>query len=93
MNEKIFILAGIIASILISCGGLGTKQAALIFLLSPFGIEAQKVIVLSLLNYTFSGIIIGCAGLILALTEARNNKEPSEFKTPILLPKNRFLVL
>jgi uncharacterized membrane protein YbhN (UPF0104 family) len=45
--KKIFILAGIIASIPISSGGLGTKQAALIFLLSPFGIVAQKVIALS----------------------------------------------
>jgi hypothetical protein len=56
-------------------------------LLAPFGIGAQKVIAPPLVNYTFSEIIIGCAGLILALTESRNNKKLSEFKTPVLLPK------
>ncbi len=76
----LYTIAAIIASIPSFAGGLGTKEAALILLFAPFGIEAYKLVAFSISNYILFGLLIGFIGFILALIDARGTKKLLKFK-------------
>jgi glycosyltransferase 2 family protein len=71
----LYIISNIIALIPISIGGLGTREAALILLFTPYGVAADKIVVLSLSNYILSGLLLGLSGFILSLMYASSNKK------------------
>jgi len=70
----IFSVASIISMIPISIGGLGTKEAALIFLFEPLGFATEKIIVFSIAGYIITILFVASIGMILAFFDARNKK-------------------
>ena len=69
MNVNYFVLismysiASIVTLIPITVSGIGTREATLVGLLSVFGVEAGKVVAMSLLAYFIAGIIPALVGL------------------------------
>ena len=84
----IYTIAGCIATIPISIAGLGTREATLVLLFTPFGIAAQKVVVLSLAGYILSVLLMAVPGLIIALLYAKNNNKLLKLKGLENIPKN-----
>ena len=80
-----FSIAAITATLPISVGGLGVREGMLLFLFTPFGIEMEKIIVLSLVNFViFSGIIAAIYGSIFAVIEAITAKQKLTLKRPLV---------
>jgi uncharacterized membrane protein YbhN (UPF0104 family) len=73
-------IANIIAFIPISAAGLGTREAALVFLFSLYGVAPEKAVVLSLAGHLLTDVLTGFYGFIISLTESRNSKNLSEFE-------------
>jgi len=83
-----FSIAGIVAAFPTSViGGLGIREVTLWFLFSPFGIELDRIIALSLANYILAGLLPASYGLVLAVIDARNKKQRLLLKSPISLKK------
>jgi uncharacterized protein (TIRG00374 family) len=75
-------IATTIAFIPITSGGLGTREAALIFLFSFFGVSPEKVLVISLAGYLLTEILTGFYGFIISIVEAINSRRNlSELKS------------
>ncbi|UCH72210.1 MAG: flippase-like domain-containing protein, partial [Thermoplasmatales archaeon] len=70
----IYPIANAVAFIPISAGGLGTREATLIFLFSFYGVGAAEVVVLSLAGHILTDMLPGFVGFILSVIEARNHK-------------------
>jgi len=71
----IYPIANVIAFIPISTGGLGTREATLIFLFSFFGVSSAEAVVISLSGHLLTDMLPGFGGFILSTIEARNNKK------------------
>jgi uncharacterized protein (TIRG00374 family) len=65
-------IANIIAFIPISAAGLGTREAALVFLFSLHGVAPEKAVALSLAGHLLRFVI--------SLVESKNSKNLSEFE-------------
>lgn len=62
----LFPVATLVGLIPITISGWGTREAALIMLLSPFNVVPEEVIVMSLLGFIVNSVIIAAIGAILA---------------------------
>lgn len=67
----IYPIASLIGMIPITIGGLGTREATLIALLSIFGIPEEKVMVLSLTVYVIFDFFLAISGGIISLIKNR----------------------
>ncbi len=65
----VFPVAMIIGLIPVTISGWGTREVALIALLSVFGISPGDIIVLSVMNFVLTGIIPAAAGAVFAFGE------------------------
>jgi len=75
----LFTIAAILATMPISIGGLGTREAALILLFTPFGIAAHKLVAFSLMIFIIS-LFFAFIGFILAIIESKNKKKTFKLK-------------
>ncbi len=74
ITMSIFIMGTVISLIPITVGGLGTREATLIFLFSLFSIPAVNVISASLFNIFLGSIIIPLIGLLISMKEPAPEK-------------------
>ena len=68
-------IANIIAFIPVTSAGLGTREAAVIFLFSFFGVSPEIAVVLSLSGHLLTDVLTGFYGFILSMTETRDKKK------------------
>jgi len=76
----LYAIGNIIAMIPISSGGLGTREAVLIFLFGLYGMSPEKAVVISLAGHLLTDVLTGIYGLIISLNEARNKEYKKEIK-------------
>jgi uncharacterized protein (TIRG00374 family) len=76
----IYAIGNIIALIPITTAGLGTREAALIFLFGLYGMAPEKAVVISLAGHLLTDVLTGIYGFIISLTEARNIEYKEEIK-------------
>ena len=67
-------IASIVTLIPITVSGIGTREATLVGLLAVFGVEAGKVVAMSLLAYFIAGILPAIAGLFYILKDEKLHK-------------------
>ena len=70
----------IVTTIPITVGGFGTREAAMIFLFSLYGVAPEKAVALSIARYFVFGMLPSLYGLILALSEVSDKKEISRVR-------------
>jgi len=68
-------VANIIAFIPITSGGLGTREATLIFLFSFFGVSPEKALVISLAGHLLTDVLTGFYGFVISVIEARTSRK------------------
>lgn len=67
-------IANVISFLPITSAGLGTREAALIFLFSFYGVPPEKTMVISLAGYVFTDLLTGLCGFVVSVVEAKNNR-------------------
>ncbi len=70
----------LVAMVPITIGGFGTREAAMIFLFSLYGVAPEKAVALSIARYFIFGMLPSLYGLVLALSEASDKKEISRVR-------------
>jgi hypothetical protein len=81
----LFPIANVVGFIPISIGGLGTREAAAIFIFtSLFAVTEQQVFVLSLAGFMVTDVVLAVIGFFLSLTEARQKLQPVPSETESL---------
>ena len=71
----LYAIVNLISFIPITSAGLGTREVALIFLFSFYGVSPEKTLVLSLAGHLLTDVLTGFYGFIISVIEARNNKK------------------
>lgn len=67
----LYAITTVVGLVPITISGLGTREATLIGLLIPFGIETSKIVALSLMSYFIGGILPALVGAILVLKDGK----------------------
>ena len=70
----LYAITTVVGLVPITISGLGTREAALIGLLIPFGIEPSRIVALSLMSYFIGGILPALIGAILVLRDGNLHK-------------------
>jgi len=70
----IYPIANLVALIPITAGGLGTREATLIFLFSFYGVSPEIAVVLSLSGHLITDVLTGLYGLIISFSDLRIKK-------------------
>jgi uncharacterized protein (TIRG00374 family) len=68
-------IANLIAFIPITSGGLGTREATLIFLFSFFGVSPEKAVVISLAGHLLTDVLTGLYGFFISFFDSRNKRK------------------
>lgn len=68
-------IANVVAFVPITSGGLGTREATLIFLFSFYGVAPEKALVISLAGHLVTDVLTGFYGFLISVYEAKNNKK------------------
>jgi uncharacterized protein (TIRG00374 family) len=76
----LYAIGNIVALIPITTAGLGTREAALIFLFGLYGVSPEKAVVISLAGHLLTDVLTGIYGFIISLTEARNVEYKQEMQ-------------
>ena len=76
----LYAIGNIVALIPITTAGLGTREAALIFLFGLYGMPPETAVVISLAGHLLTDVLTGIYGFIISLTEARNIEYKEEMQ-------------
>ena len=75
----IYPIAIVISSLPITFNGFGTREAALVVLLSVFGVPWENAIVLSLAGYLIVNLPVSISGFLVSVAEAKPNESFSSY--------------
>ena len=73
-------IASLVGCLPISIGGLGTKEAALIYFFSSFSVSPEKIVVISIISHLIYKIPNLISGFAICLWEAKNIRINSSLK-------------
>ena len=76
----LYAIGNIVALIPITTAGLGTREAALIFLFGLYGVSPEKAVVISLAGHLLTDVLTGIYGFVISLMEARNVEHKAEMQ-------------
>ena len=78
----LFPIANVVGFLPITFAGLGTREAAAIFIFTTlFAVDAADILVVSLLGFIVTDVFTGLIGFIVSLTEAKNKGSYKTKKT------------